>query len=199
MRRSLTSSRGCPHDRKQLESSIAQSRIRPQANRLVTTNMIVRGDRNPSRPLERFLRDVWPYHTAYRSSTMGRVHTSQKEYTMSEDTTDEKGSEQSGADPDGQRNTIQQLGRTLDEWRSKIDHLVVQLDLADLDVRDEIRRRLDTTQNVYLAARSRLSDARSDADTNLSSLRSGLEQLLRDLRDAYDAAEAVVRRSRQQH
>jgi len=76
---------------------------------------------------------------------------------------------------------------------------VVQLDLADLDVRDEIRRRLDTTQNVYLAARSRLSDARSDADTNLSSLRSGLEQLLRDLRDAYDAAEAVVRRSRQQH
>lgn len=37
-------------------------------------------------------------------------------------------------------------------------------------------------------------DARSDADTNLSSLRSGLEQLLRDLRDAYDAAEAVVRR-----
>jgi hypothetical protein len=60
--------------------------------------------------------------------------------------------------------------------------------------RDVIRKRLDNTQNVYLAARSRLSDARSDADTNLSSLRSGLEQLLRDLRNAYDAAEAVVRR-----
>jgi hypothetical protein len=118
---------------------------------------------------------------------------------MSENTAGEKGSDQSRTDLDGQRNTIQQLGRTLDEWRSKIDQLMVQLDLADLDVRDEIRRRLDTTQNVYLAARSRLSDARSDADTNLSSLRSGLEQLLRDLRDAYDAAEAVVRRSRQQH
>jgi hypothetical protein len=130
---------------------------------------------------------------------MGGVPASQEETTMSNGTTDEEGSEQSEVDPDGQRNAIQQFGRTLDEWRSKIDQLMVQLDLADLDVRDEIRKRLDTTQNVYLAARSRLSDARSDADTNLSSLRSGLEQLLRDLRGAYDAAEAVVLRSRQQH
>lgn len=118
---------------------------------------------------------------------------------MSEYAIEEKGAELSGTDPDGQRNAIRQFGRPLDEWRSKIDQLMVQLDLADLDVRDEIRRRLDITQNVYLAARSRLSDARSDADTNLSSLRSGIEQLLRGLGDAYGAAESVVRRSRQQH
>jgi len=118
---------------------------------------------------------------------------------MPEISTSDKGAEhtqQVGTDADRQRSAIRQMGRTLDEWRTKIDELVVQLDLADLDIRDEIRQRLDTTQNVYLAARSRLSDVRDDADTNLNTLRLGLEQLLRDLRRAYDLADAVVRRSR---
>jgi uncharacterized coiled-coil DUF342 family protein len=118
---------------------------------------------------------------------------------MFEISTSEKGAEhtqQMGTDADRQRSAIRQMGRTLDEWRTKIDELMVQLDLANLDIRDEIRKRLDTTQNVYLAARSRLTDVRDDADTNLSSLRLGLEQLLRDLRRTYDAAEAAVRRSR---
>jgi hypothetical protein len=91
---------------------------------------------------------------------------------------------------------LQQLGNALDGWRAKIDELRVQLDLADLDVRDEIRKRLDTAQNVYLAARSRLSDAQKDAGANLGTVRQGVEQLLGDLRQAYDSAEAVVRRSR---
>jgi hypothetical protein len=65
-------------------------------------------------------------------------------------------------------------------------------------MRDEIRKRLDVTQNVYLAARSRLSDARRDTDANVSALRLALEQLLRDLRVAYEAAEDVIRRSREQ-
>ena len=113
--------------------------------------------------------------------------------------TNEKGAEQTepvGSGADSERSAIEQMGRTLDEWRAKIDELMVQLDLANLDIRDEIRKRFYTTQNVYLAARSRLSDVRDDADTNLSSLRLGLEQLLRDLRTAYDAAEAAVRRRR---
>jgi len=118
---------------------------------------------------------------------------------MPEISTSDKGAEhtrQVRTDADCQRSAIRQMGRTLDEWRTKIDELLVQLDLANLDIRDEIRQRLDTTQNVYLAARSRLSDVRDDADTNLSTLRLGLEQLLRDLFRAYDVAEAVVRRSR---
>ena len=113
--------------------------------------------------------------------------------------TGEKGAEHTehvGTRAESERNAIEQMGQTLDEWRAKIDELMVQLDLANLDIRDEIRKRLDTTQNVYLAARSRLSDVGDDADSNLSALRLGLEQLLRDLRSAYDAAEAVVRRSR---
>ena len=75
---------------------------------------------------------------------------------------------------------------------------MVQLDLVDLDIRDEVRKQLGTAQNVYLAARSQLSKAEGDAETNLSSVRLGLEQLIQDLRDAYGAAEAVVRRARQQ-
>ncbi len=97
----------------------------------------------------------------------------------------------------GDHDIIDQISRTLDEWRTRIDELMVQLDLADLDVREEIRKRVDIAQNVYLAARSQLSDARRDANSNLSPIRQGLEQLLRDLRHAYEAAEAVVRRGRE--
>ena len=117
---------------------------------------------------------------------------------MPEISTSDKGAEhtrQVGTDADRQRSAIRQMGRTPDEWRTKIDELLVQLDLANLDIRDGIRRRLDTTQNVYQAARSRLSDVRDDADTKLSTLRLGLEQLLRDLLRAYDVAEAAVRHS----
>ncbi len=103
-----------------------------------------------------------------------------------------------GSRSDGQENLdlLQQLGKALDAWRTKIDELRVQLDLADLDVRDEVRKRLDVAQNAYLAARSRLSDARSDAGANLNTVRQGIDQLLKDLREAYDSAEAVVRRAR---
>jgi hypothetical protein len=120
--------------------------------------------------------------------------TSEKESRMPKSTAQEKNTDKQTVDTDAQRRTIQQFGEVLDQWRSKIDDLMVQIDLADLDVRDEIRKRLETTENAYLAARSRLSQA---VDSNLSSVRDALEQLIRDLRTAYDSTEAVVRRSRE--
>ena len=113
---------------------------------------------------------------------------------MPNTTAQEQSTEESTVDADVQRRTIQQFAEVLDQWRSKIDVLMVQMDLADLDVRDEIRKGLETTENAYLAARSRLGQA---AESNLSSVRLTLEQLIRDLRSAYDSAEAVVRRSRE--
>ena len=89
---------------------------------------------------------------------------------------------------------IQQATRLLDTLRAKIDELMVQLDLADLDVRDELRKRVDTAQNAFLAARSRVDAARRDDGSNLSSLREGLEKVLDDLRSAYQAADGAVRR-----
>lgn len=112
---------------------------------------------------------------------------------MPETTTQAPGPvEPGGAAPQG--DIIQQAARLLDALRAKIDELLVQLDLADLDVRDELRKRVDTAQNAYLAARSRVDAARKDSGANLTSLREGLEKVLDDLRSAYQAAEAAVRR-----
>jgi hypothetical protein len=85
---------------------------------------------------------------------------------------------------------------TLNGWRTRIDELLVQADLARHEVRDRIRRDVDLAENVYLAARSRLSDARRDAHVEVKTVRSGSERLVRDLQRAFAAAEAALRRGR---
>jgi hypothetical protein len=92
---------------------------------------------------------------------------------------------------------FERISSSLDGWRVRIDELVVQLDLVNLDARDEVRKSVNVAQNVYLAAHSKLSDARADAALNLASLEKGLEQLLRDLGRVFEEAEAVVRRARE--
>jgi hypothetical protein len=104
--------------------------------------------------------------------------------------TDESSTTQSEAD------AAQRFSRALDEWRGRIDGLVVQADLAQLDIRDEVRRRLETTENAYLAVRSRLSDANDDVKSNAGGLRQAVEQLLSDLRRAYEDADAAIKRGR---
>ena len=117
---------------------------------------------------------------------------------MTETTTGYGTGDQTGASGEERGDLLQKMTRALDGWRSKIDELNLQLELADLDVRDVAAKQVAVTQNVYLAARSRLSNARLDANSNVNTLRLGIEQLLADLRDAYTSAEAVVRRSREQ-
>jgi gas vesicle protein len=90
---------------------------------------------------------------------------------------------------------FQRIGRALDEWRAKIDELVVQLDLAHLDLRDEVRKSADATQNAYLAAHSKLSDARGDACSSVQTLQASLEKLLHDLALAFDETQAAVKRT----
>ena len=51
--------------------------------------------------------------------------------------------------------------RLLDDWHGRIDELKVQVDLATLDVREDMAKRLEVTENVYLAVRSRLAAASS--------------------------------------
>jgi hypothetical protein len=94
-------------------------------------------------------------------------------------------------------NVFERIGRTLDEWRARIDELVVQLDLANLDLRDEVRKSADATQNAYLAAHSKLSDAREDACTSLQTLETNLEKLLHDLALTFDETQAAIKRARQ--
>ncbi len=85
--------------------------------------------------------------------------------------------------------------QVLEEWRGRIDELRLQLDLAAMDVRDQLRERIDVAENAYLAARSGLADAGRDTADALAAGRLAVEQLLHDLERAYQSAEAVVRRA----
>ena len=86
------------------------------------------------------------------------------------------------------------VNRALNEWRTRIDELKVQVDLAKLDVRERATKQLDVAQNVCLAAFSMLSDARHDAAVNADTLREGVEQLLHDIKRAFEAAQGVIDR-----
>lgn len=94
------------------------------------------------------------------------------------------------------RDLIEWLGDALDVWRSKIDELLVQGDLASKDARDEIRARTEEAERAYLAARVRLGDLPHDVGSSVSALRMGMDKVLADLRQAYESAEATIRRSR---
>jgi hypothetical protein len=91
---------------------------------------------------------------------------------------------------------VETLSRTLDSWRARIDGLLVQSDLAGHEVRDRVRKHIDVTENVYLAARSRLSDARRDAHADVKTVCGGTERLIRDLQQAFQAAQAAFHRGR---
>ena len=107
---------------------------------------------------------------------------------------EQKASDRLTNDSDG--DAVETLSRTLDGWRARIDGLLVQFDLAGHEVRDRVRKHIDRTENVYLAARSGLSDARRDAHADVKTVCSGTERLIRDLQQAFQAAEAAFNRGR---
>jgi hypothetical protein len=91
---------------------------------------------------------------------------------------------------------IESISHSLDECRCRIDELLVQLDLAKLDVRDEVDHQVAIAENAYLAARSKLTDARLDAGSTAEALQQGLDQLLHDLGRAYAEVGAALNRGR---
>jgi hypothetical protein len=93
----------------------------------------------------------------------------------------------------GAQDFVQRFGNRLEVWRAKVDELEVQAALAGLEAGDEVRERLVLAENVFLAARSKLSVSEIETDEGLRHL---LEGLAGDLRDAFQAAQAVLERSR---
>ena len=91
---------------------------------------------------------------------------------------------------------IDRLERLLEDWRAKIDDLLVQVDLASKDVSEELRSRATAAENAYLAAKGKLREIPKDAGSNVVAFRSGVEKLIDDLRQAYQSAESALRRSR---
>jgi len=107
-------------------------------------------------------------------------------------TTDNGSTGDTGAGAD--RSTVERLEQVLDEWRARIDDLLVQADLASKDVREAVRAKAEIAENAYLAAKNRLRDIPKDATGNLGSARDGVDKLVDDMRQAYQSAEAVIRR-----
>ena len=97
-----------------------------------------------------------------------------------------------GSDVD--RTTVERLEALLDEWRAKIDDLLVQADLASKDVGEAVRGQAAVAENAYLAAKNRLRELPRDAGANVGSVRDGIDKLVDDMRQAYQSAEAVIRR-----
>ncbi len=93
----------------------------------------------------------------------------------------------------GQPNDLaERLGQVLDEWRSRIDELIVQLDLADMDVRDELSKQLSTAQNAGLAVWSGLTYAGKDVAAGVTGQRASVTDVLHDLQSAYQRAKTIV-------
>jgi len=96
----------------------------------------------------------------------------------------------------GEEAGVDRLERLLDDWRGRIDELLVQADLASKDASEEVRSRAAAAENAYLAAKARLSEIPKDAGANFGSLRTGVEKLIDDVRLAYESAAAALRRSK---
>lgn len=96
---------------------------------------------------------------------------------------------------EAERAMLERLEHSLGSWH---DELRQRLDLTELDIRHEVRRRVDITDNVYVAARSRLADLRHAARSDLSGMcrALALEHLILDLERAYRSASVVAGRPR---
>ncbi len=78
--------------------------------------------------------------------------------------------------------------------KTRIDEMRLQAELAQFDVGDIVRTQLGVAENSYLAAESRLRQIGPDVARGFDSARSTVEALLKDVRAALDATEAVIRR-----
>jgi hypothetical protein len=90
---------------------------------------------------------------------------------------------------------VSEVMRMLDDWKTRVDELKVQVDLAKLDLREEAAKQLDLARNVNYVAASKLRDAYDDAAGTAETLRNGVHAFLRDVDEAFDAVRAVISRS----
>ena len=70
----------------------------------------------------------------------------------------------------------------LDQWKGRIDELEVQMHLGRLDAEDQMEPVVEQLRNWWLDAREQVGNAGSVAGDAFSSLRSGVEQAMDQLR-----------------
>lgn len=95
----------------------------------------------------------------------------------------------------GMQDLAERLESALTECRARIDKLIVQADLANIDLRDELYKRLNAVGNAGLAACAGLGSARQDLASGLPAPRDTVCAVLHDLQRAVQGArEALDRR-----
>ena len=87
---------------------------------------------------------------------------------------------------------VNEVMRRLDAWKTRMDELRVQVDLAKLDLREDAAKQLDLARNVNHVAASKLRVAYEDAASNADTLRQGVHEFLHDVDEAFDAVQAVI-------
>jgi phage shock protein A len=93
-----------------------------------------------------------------------------------------------------QPSPIGQLQASLADWRGRIDELLVQLDLASMEVRQAFQSELARMENARLALRSGVGYARGDLASVVPADRAAIAEALREIERAFKAARASVER-----
>jgi hypothetical protein len=87
------------------------------------------------------------------------------------------------------------LGRALAEWRGRIDELIVHAELTELPTRESVFARLEVTESVYLAGRTRIGAVLRDTSSDATEVRENVNEFLFELRQTYEAANEVFQRA----
>jgi phage shock protein A len=89
---------------------------------------------------------------------------------------------------------VGQLQASLADWRGRIDELLVQLDLATMEVREAFQSELARMENARLALRSGVGYAHEDLASVVHADRAAVAEALREIERAFKAARASVER-----
>jgi hypothetical protein len=127
---------------------------------------------------------AWTFAVQNRKETTMSIHTEGTDQPANDGTPDTD-----------QQDRANEVLHVLDQWKTRVDELRVQLDLAKLDLRDHATRQIELACNANLAATSKLRDAYHDATTTAEELRDGVEELVRDVKEAFDAVQNVLSRA----
>ena len=89
---------------------------------------------------------------------------------------------------------VEQLQTRLTDWRARIDALLVQLDLASMELRQAFQGELARMENARLALRSGLGNAREGLAAMIPTDRAAVGEALREMERAFQAARASLTR-----
>ena len=94
----------------------------------------------------------------------------------------------------GGQGRVEKLQAELTDLRTRADEMLVQLDLAGMELREEIGVQLERIENSALAIRSGIRYAGKDLGTSTPVGVEGIRSALRDLEYAFEEARSALGR-----